>query len=709
MTEIITCNEKQVQFFKQQTWVASEKIIIAVPCEYKREKKKFTNGFLVCTYGTNYIYKAKLLGSPHLKFVFHFLDANKFHVMSDKLSISYDTCMVEIKVHDIEEVAASMLKIFSEMTWNCPEVEFMKIETDITLPNYKVAKRAPNSLMNRSLFLAHFYNTEGEQLYTLDYFKKIEGKPTKNLVIGKSFHPGNFAAPFGHAIGWEASLDTVSLQRFAPTKFGAFFDALLQNSQHIDRVAFTDYKPGYVPQYNMTKIDSTNIRRFWFLRSNPTMIINFFAASENLPTPMKEIVFSNCTFKHSEFTELVKKISKSQSASEVKKIFFTHLQIKNFPFDDLTRLLSVTNFLETLTIKELDTDASQLLKTISNSSTRLRCVIIGKCNFKSPIPQGIQPPQTLLALNVNGCTFNGPSFKSIFEYICSKPLNIPIVFTAQALHITPEVYSVLSELNFGSMYPNIAEFDWSGNHVPSDAMRFFFAFLFTQKRNHLLMLNEVKPEDPIQFLSFLSKLASSVPLLGLDLTGKYPVSEFIPFIETLHDVPVLRRLVLRCRAAGDEGLKAYKELIENLPELTEVGADGFRPSTPGPLFEFWKAVLDHPKIQTSDLPVEDLNCLGMNSSRMNQEMNNVFMELKRRPRLSTTLQRVEFMTLQAKKAAGIEDSDMYTYTEQGTEIFEKTATMDWDEDNNEADFDDVNFGTDPIEGGDDDLFAQDIE
>lgn len=680
MEKLITVNDSKLNSFKQNTWIDTEEIMVAVPCEYKREKKKFTNGFLVCTYGTNYIYKQKMLNKPHLKFVFHLLDCNKFHVQGDKIVLTYDTCNVELKMQNMEEVASKMLRIFSEMTFNCKEVEFMKIQTDISIPDYKVTKRVQNSLVNRALFLSHFYNTDGEMLVSKDYFKKLDEKPTKNLVISRRLHPGNYAAPFGHAIAWETFLDTVTFQKFTALKFPRMLDALLQNSQTIDRIAFTDYNDKYTPTFEMENIDSTNIRRFWFLRCNSQTIINFFEASENLPTPMKEIVISQSAFRAQEFADIVKKITKSQSASEVKKFFVSKLKIKPFPFNDISRLLSVANYLESFIFRDVDADASSVIRAICNATTHVRVIVLTHMTFKSDIPLGIAPPNTLLSINVSNCAFKPSTFKSLFEFLCSKPAQVPFFFHGVSLAIKPEVYNSLAELNFGALYPNIAEFDFSGNNIPSEAMRYFFAFLFTQKRNHLLTLNECHPEDPPQFLSYVSKLAVSVPLLGLDLMGKYPASEFVPFIESLEQDQALRRLSLRCRSAGDAGLVAFKKLIEQLPDLNEVSGDGFKPSTPTPLFEFWKSVNEHPKIQTCGLPQEDVSSLGLTSQRMNHEMNQLFQELKKRPRMSTVSQRLEYMIQQAKKMSGMDTTDMYT-TDGTSEIFEKTATMDCNDDN----------------------------
>lgn len=666
-------NKKQLQFFSDQTWDKSEKVMLAVPCEYKKQKKKFTNGFLVCTYGTNYIYKSKLFGLPHQKFVFHLLDCIKFHVLENSLLLTYDSYMLQIKVQNVAAIASVMLRIFSEMTWGCKFAELMEIQSDIHLPDYKVYRRAPNSLMNRALFFSHFYNASGNQLETLVYLKKLEEKESNNITISKRFHPGNFAESFGHAIAWEASLNTLSMQSFAPTKFPMFFHALLENSQTIDRVVFIDYKEK-VPPFNFSGIEETIVRRFWFMRCFPEIIIKFVEASRKLSISMDELLITQCTFSTQDFFDLVNKISKCQYVKRASRIFLSRIEITPFPFDDFIRLISLSHQLHTLTITETDVDATDLLKAISFSQTHARVIRLCKLNFKTIVPPQTFPPRTLLAFNVSQCVFTPESLKSIFEYICSSPLNFPIIFLAQLLDIKPEVYSSLADLNYGSLYPNIGEFDWSGNVIPNHALKDLFAFLYTQKRCHLLTMNEVKPEDGDQFLGYLSKFAISLPLLGLDLSGNFMSHVFIPFLETLKDAKLLRRLKIKNSTAGDEGLAKYTELINSLPDLTEVGGDGFRPTSIDRFIRFWFAVRDHPKIKTCNLPRDDLISIGLTVAMMTPDVKGAFIELRNRPRMSTVSQRLEYLTQQLEMFEDDEESSTFS-TETDTEIYDKTSAI----------------------------------
>ena len=107
------------------------------------------------------------------------------------------------------------------------------------------------------------------------YFDAFEEKPKEMLVLGPRFHPGNFAAPFGHTIVWDQRLDTIVLQSFNPSKFPRFYNSLMINARKIDRIAFTDYKESRLPVFDMEKIERTSVRKYWLMRACGRVICDF--------------------------------------------------------------------------------------------------------------------------------------------------------------------------------------------------------------------------------------------------------------------------------------------------------------------------------------------------------------------------------------------------------------------------------------------------
>jgi hypothetical protein len=58
------------------------------------------------------------------------------------------------------------------------------------------------------MLVAHSCFCAGSELEAADYFQSRWDR-TSTLVLGKSFHPGGYATPFGCAVGWEAAITAV--------------------------------------------------------------------------------------------------------------------------------------------------------------------------------------------------------------------------------------------------------------------------------------------------------------------------------------------------------------------------------------------------------------------------------------------------------------------------------------------------------------------
>jgi hypothetical protein len=82
-------------------------------------------------------------------------------------------------------------------------------------------KGAARMLRQRAMLVALSCPCAGSGLEVADHFQSRSSRaPT--LVLGKSFHPGDYATPFGWNVGWEAALTTVCFKSVA-----AAFEALL--------------------------------------------------------------------------------------------------------------------------------------------------------------------------------------------------------------------------------------------------------------------------------------------------------------------------------------------------------------------------------------------------------------------------------------------------------------------------------------------------
>lgn len=674
--QCIKVDDSKLEALQSKCWCDLELPIVAIPMEYKLKfKDSFTNGFLMVTRGALYVFKSKVFGAPDFVIKYHLLDVRKMRLKTSSVIMEYDDFETEFKSHDIIQAVTAMLTILYEATFGLKSIIILSFSSEIPYTVPIIQQRPKYALKWRALFLAHFYDIKGDQLYTLDYFDKWEDKLTNMIVLGPSFHPGNFAAAYGHALAWESMLDTIVLQGFAPSKFPRMLDALCENASKINRIAFTDYKPKRLPIFNLRNIARTSITKWWFMRSCGKVITDFTEHAVGLPPTMTDFLISSAQLQPDQFTTMVDNFTKSEALKGITHFEFSRTQIKPFPFKDLTRLLKTCNRLETITMRGLEVDATHITKAICQAQSSLKIIHITHMQFRTPLePAKYTLPSQLVHFDVSSCAFTPASFKSLFQFLTCQPVQIPFILQCQNLVVKPAVYRALSEMDFEACHPTLCEFDFSGNQIPNEPSNYFFAFLFTQKRLRLLTINDIVPEDPTQFMKYVMQLLASLPLSGLDFSGKLPPILVTQFIQALATAPHLRRLGVRNSKSGDQGIAALDGLIRQLPQLNELVADGFGPQTPSALAALWKTVSLHPAIQACDLPTEDLRSLGLTIKKLDQGTQEAFTILHAKARASTTSQRVEFTIASLRENLEIPMT---------ADIFSQTSTMGWTEQNDQ--------------------------
>ena len=645
-------DDSKFESMASKTWCDLETPVVLVPLEYKlRDRDSFSNGYFMVTRGAAYIFKSRFLGQPELLQKFHMLNMSRIVIDNQALVFSLRENQITIKTEDTKQIALAMLTILYEAVYGVTNIQLPDIQSHVSLPPIEVTERPKSALKWRALFLSHYYNVKGEQLYTLDYFDKWEAKQKNVMVIGPSLHPGNFAEAYGHAIAWETKADSVAFQSFASTKFHLLIHALLLNAQTIGRIAFTDYKPKKLPVFNFS-VSHTNVKVWWFLRCCSEIILSWAQESRNLPLGLTDVVISNCKITANQFSQIVNLFEQSNAVSNMTHFEFSRMDIPDFPFSSVTKLCSFATNLEMITARGLDVDASQFFKAICQAQSPIKIIHLTHMQYRSPInPQDTLLPPTILNITVSSSAFTSQSLCSLLVTLTCRPQQIPFVFQASNLLIKQQCYIGIGQMNFDICQPNILEIDWSGNDCPAEASRSLFAFLFTQKRLRLLNFNNVKTDNPTQFMQYIIQLAQPLNLLGLDLSCKFPPQLYAQFLQALVSVPSLRHLDVSNSESGDQGLAALDQLIKGLPNLVELTADGFRPQNPAAICAVWNDISLVPTLKASDLPVEDMRNLGMQPHRLDQQTQKAFAILKNKSKPSTTPHRVEvaLMDIRAKR------------------------------------------------------------
>lgn len=648
-------DDAKLEVMSSKVWCDFERPIVAVPLQYSLKlQDSLSNGFLLFTRGAVYIFKSKFIGQPELVHKFSLLNVRRFNLRPQNLVFEFvNNSTITFKTDDVAPIAKAMLTVLYEATYGATKyITLPQVQKDISFPDITITERPKDALKWRALFLAHYYDIKGEQLFTLDYFDKWEDKQKPAIMLGPSLHPGNFAAAYGHAVGWEAKIETVIFQSFAPTKYAYFIQALLQNSININRIVYTDYKPKKLPIFNF-RCPRTEVKRWCFLRSCADVILLWADETKNLPSSISELCILSCNFTPEQFSKFVSFVQNNQPLNTMRTFDFAKSNIVNvFPYKEIQRFCLVTSNLESISFRSMDVDATRLFRAICKSKSPIKIIHLNHLQFRSSFKQDeVTLPSTIIHLDVSNCAFTSSSLTSLFKFITLNQQPIPFIFEASNLNIKPECYQALSELRFDQCMPNISEFDWSYNNCPSEQSRYLFAFIFTQNRLRLLSLNGITTDNPTTFMQYIIQLAQPLNLAGLDIAdtaGKFPPQLFAQFIQALANVTSLKRLNVKNSESGDQGLAALDLVIKSVTGLNEVLADGFKPANPSAICAIWNDIASLPELKSVDLPSDDMRGLGMQMHRLDQQTLKAFTTLKALPRPSTVEQRDEATLIQIR-------------------------------------------------------------
>jgi len=687
ITPYLSAPEGKVDEISQILWTSWESILVAIDCRFElphEEETETVNGYFIFTIGAMYFFEKKAIGRPEYRGKYSILDCRVFHLKpSGSFELEFDEFWINIDTNNGKEVAKVMVAYLDEIFYDIPGFNRMSVIPPIDGRESTIKSRPNNALKNRALLLAHFYDYYQPFTGCFGYFDKWEEEKDPMILIGSHFHSEKFSTAIGHAIAWDPCIDTINFQNFAAPEITRILSAVLENSIFIDRVVFSYYKKEKLPEIEIKHVHSNKVKKFWFVKCCSSMILDFFKNTiKDLPSPIPEINISKTQFKTSEFSELLSSISRSTPSRQAKKLRFSSLTCSKYPFDDLQRLVKNMDKLQSVCFTNLEGDATDFLSCVCAAQTSLKSLIIERMTFTQKIDiKSTRTPPLLLLLSINFCAFNPSSFKSLINFVTCRPVQIPFILQAQALDITPASYQKLAEVDWTKCYPNLSEIDWSGNSIPKVSSLNFFDFLFTQKYLRHLILYNIHLKNTSEFWANLLRLVTALRLPGLTIGGKFPGSIFMNLINGLKDTPFIRRLQLRCPATHDEGLTAFQESITHMPEISEVLADGFRPTNKEVFFNFWRMISTIPTIHSCDYPTYDMKVLRLKKKNLPPDMKEVFKIIESKSRPSTVRQRVEYMTAIVEERLGTGQTNNH---EQYNNIFTETAAMECDDDDDDA-------------------------
>lgn len=644
----LQCETKKQLLMVNEVWSKLEEPLVCVPCDYKivETKKSLRPGNLMITRGALYFFKAKFAKPVVYDRKIHILDMRGMRISTDYMTIEFEAYNAEISSKYIIHIYLAIMTILKELTLGVFTYTPFEVHSDIPLPPVEIKERIPQAIRWRALFLAHFYDITGNQLDTMTYFDKWEAKKHSRLVLGPSFHPGNFGAAFGHAIGWETLIDTVCFQTLAPTQFARMLLSILETSNTIDRIAFTDYQnDDRLPQFPTSQIAKTRVEQWWILRSNFSMIRNFIQFSKYLQEPIKEFLIATSKLTKEDMKEIADLVDVTASLQQLRTFQLIRCQVKPFPFPPFMQLMTKLTYLNTLIVCGLDVNGSELLTALCKCRNSLRNLHITHMQFRNNIPDDTVLPPSLVGLSLSTNVISPGSFSTIINLIFTKPRKYPMQVRMHNLQLKENTYIALQNVNPATCHPVLFELDWSGNKMPVEESRFFFQLLATQTNLKLLRFENMEPADPVQFLRDTSTLVNLLRLPGLDISGKFDTTLFSQYINSLTNFTWLKRLGIRNSNIGDNGAAIVANVIRNLPNLVELLIDGMKLSSLERAFQFWGGVMDNvPTIEAIDLPKKEISEAGLTPEDIYATQKQTYLRIQNdKLKPSTTLQRLQFV------------------------------------------------------------------
>lgn len=694
--QLIKVDDKILQEMVKLRWFELETPLIACPITFRlKPSESSTGGLLLFTRGAIYILNKKVFSAATLFKKFHLLDCESFTITQTYIELVFkenrfnpeSSGDLEIKSNFSIQIATIMLRVFNELTFGVTSEQFFNINLNFDVPEsilqeVVVKKRPSQALKMRAIFFCHFYNLCYDHISSVNYFDIYDNNVLPHIVITQALQPGNFSKAYGHAIAWESSITTIIFKGFKLPSFSDILNTILQNAIGFKVLAFLEYLSPIQNKFDFSGLTQLKITN-WTLRQNNCQFINYFLnqlKSLNLPIETLNVldtVFSN----EHECIEFFETISRNRSTSLIETLYISKMISRPFPFGSFQRFISTAHNLKTLIFSSIDIDATKLLKILcSQPMKNLERLVITRMQFRTIIDSNeemsnLRLPSNLLYINVSGCFFTTSSLRFLLYFITKDPFEIPFIFEANEISVKTGFYNCLSKLNFEKINPNICEVSWNLNSIPSDSARFFFAFLFTQKRLRMLSLVKTRSENPTQLLKFVMQLITSLHLPAIDISFGTKNSTdqavdpeiYLQFIAALGQASFLRRIGLANAELGDEGLNLFKDVINNLPSLTEITADGFYPQKRDSFVGFWESVVKHPSIKAVDKPSNDYISLRDQKILTNEDRTTfhpVFSEIRKMPKASNSIQREEFIKILINENKLTNNPDVFLGTTQ---------------------------------------------
>lgn len=386
----------------------------------------------------------------------------------------------------------------------------------------------------------------------------------------------------------------------------------------------------YIPDFVFSDVKKTNVKSIFFHDCNFQVISAFLDSCEHYSCPIEEFAITKSELLVTEVSKVLRCLSLFECFLKIKRIGFLYDKFPQFPVEQLPPFLNLASCLENLVLSDVEADGSQILAAVCSSNSLIKVLKLTNISFHTNYNMSkLQLPAALMFLDLTKSSFSANAFKDVMALITSKrktdlPSNVDkatIDFASDAqknpvlmvkmpsIILNKDGYESFKDFNYKAMESTICEFDWSNNRIPGPVVPFFFKFLNTQKKMRILILNNIRLDKQALFFKKLQEYVLEIKLPGLDMTARLYKKFLFTFYDALKNQTFIRRCCVVGRGGGDDYVLKYTELIKELPNVTEVVADGFLPRNLEFLLELWRAIYNSQSIKANDFPRVDISFL----------------------------------------------------------------------------------------------------
>lgn len=504
--------------------------------------------------------------------------------------------------------------IIRNMTWHVDPtlVTIPKLTSSLLEWNNVEDKRPEYSLMNRAILMAHYVFSSGKNLECADYFQtKWNGDST--LVLGKSFHPGGYAGPFGCAVGWEYGIDTVCLQNAHFKYMSAFVSCLLRSAQTVKSIGFSDYPRGCEIDLKIVGVKRTRVGNWLLVNCGATAANAVITALGDLPEPIESLTIARHSYNKNDAGSIFEAVQAVENITNTKSMSLVALNFKDFPKTAFSSMCCSFKNLQSLELKKLNVDGSVILDLVCSEQSNIKKLELISMRFADDVVVKKKLPKSLVSLDISKSRFVGISFVNFLKSVTAEMSEMPFFMIATNLELSEDCFAV-GNVDYSKANSNVLELDLSNNRFPRKSFPIIFGFINSQKRMRNIVFDNIMTDDQRNFAHNLSMAVISVRMHGVDLSGQFDPLIIHQFLASLGSCLQLRRLSVKNCSAGDKGYDVLMDVHTLLKSLNEVLCDGMRPSTgspQSPMISWWKFVADSGSLMANDSPHDDFAILGM--------------------------------------------------------------------------------------------------